>query len=312
MNKIFNNFLNLCFLFVKAFLFVFCALGTIVCTISALTNNSTMIIGVVIFGIFTYFLWKNDTHSNQKKFKIFKSTIQNNVTINEIVEPQHTQNTVTDIPYRNISVFPQSTDNLQIETTTTNSNHENTILPNGNTIVEQQQLDYQIAQGNYPIGTPFYLGMRIVSNTIPAQENYHILNENEQLFFKHFYDQLIAANLSPSSIKLTRMSNGEFNVDYVGVCYVGKINLYILPSIYAVIKTGNQRATKIFDSKEKAEEFIFGKENYNIQVRTPKPEIFMQYLRGQTTIKNLHDISLTQCIELIPYWIRYIKYCKRN
>ena len=311
MNKIFNDLLNLCFRFIGTFLFISCAFITIVFIFSAITEKPTMIIGAIIFGIFTYFLWKNDIHSNSKKLKIFKSTIQNKVTTNEIVEPQHTQNVVTNIQNQSVSVFSQSTDNVHRKTTAS-TNHENTMFPNGNTIVEQQQLDYQITQGNYPIGTPSYLGMRIISNTIPAQENYYILNENEQLFFKNFCDQLIVANLSPSNIKLTRLSNGGFNVDYIGVCYVGKINLYILPTTYAVIKTGNQRATKVFNSKEKAEEFIFGKEKYNIQVRTPKPEIFMQYLCGQTTIKNLHDISLTQCIELIPYWIRYIKYCKRN
>ena len=157
-----------------------------------------------------------------------------------------------------------------------------------------------------------YMGMKIVPNTYPAKDGYNCLNENEKIFFQEFYQQLIAAKLSPYLIKLTRLSNGEFNVDYTTLCYVGKINLYQSPASYLAIKRGNKRATKIFHTLQEAETYISQKEEYSIEVRQPKDINSMQYLRGASTIKNLSNLSVEQCIEYIPYWIRYIKYCKRN
>lgn len=190
--------------------------------------------------------------------------------------------------------------------------YEKIILPNGNTIKEQQQFDYAIASGKYPQGTPEYLGMKIVSSTVPHQENYNLLNSMEKKFFSSFYNQITSANLSPSRIKLTRMSNGSFNVDYIGVCYVGKINLYEPPKTYAVIKNGNIRATKVFNSFQEAKEFTDSRLEYTIEERCGKKNIHMQYLRGSFSVKNLYGTSLEECIEHIPYWIRYIKYCIRN
>ena len=155
--------------------------------------------------------------------------------------------------------------------------------------------------------------MRIVSSTVPPQNNYNILNDMEAQFFHQFSEQLISANLSPSCVKLTRLSNGGFNVDYIGICYVGKINLYKPPTKYAVIKSGNRRATKVFNSLEDATEFVnLNGSEYKIQSRNKSPAIYMQYLKGQSTIRELYNVSLNECIEHIPDWIRYIKYCKRN
>ncbi len=52
--------------------------------------------------------------------------------------------------------------------------------------------------------------------------------------------------------------------------------------------------------------------SYEVEIRQPKSSNSMQYLRGFSTIKNLSALSIEQCIGYIPYWIRYIKYCKRN
>ncbi len=163
-----------------------------------------------------------------------------------------------------------------------------------------------------PVETPYYLGMKITSNTIPPQENYNVLSDMEKQFLDAFYEQLNIANLSPSRIKLTRMSNGGFSVDYLGLGYIGKINLCEPPITYAVIKKGNQRATKVFCSLIEANLFASNSSEYIVETRHKKQSIYMQYLRGFSTIKDLHDISLDECIDLIPYWIRYIKYCKRN
>lgn len=73
MNKIFNDFLNLCFRLIGTFLFISCAFITIIFIFSAVTETPTMIIGAIIFGIFTYLLWRNDTYNNPKK-KLQSST----------------------------------------------------------------------------------------------------------------------------------------------------------------------------------------------------------------------------------------------
>lgn len=154
--------------------------------------------------------------------------------------------------------------------------------------------------------------MKIVSSTVPPQNNYNILNDMEAQFFQQFSEQLISANLSPSCVKLTRLSNGGFNVDYSGICYVGKINLYKPPTKYMVIKPGNKRATKVFDLLEDANEFVSSHAEYEIQTRNTVPSLYMQYLKGLSTIKELNNTSLNECIDHIPDWIRYIKYCMRN
>ena len=208
-------------------------------------------------------------------------------------------------------LFKRNTDNHK-QYYDNNSDYNNITLPNGNTIAQQKKIDLDIAMGKYPAGTHNYLGMKIVSSTVPPNENYYILNENEKRFFLSFYNCLIESKLSPSEIKLTRMSNGEFNVDYVSICYVGKINLSSSPITFAVIKKGNNRATRVFQSLEEANSFINSRSEYLIQQRCEKHPTFMQYLRGSNTVKNLYGLTVEQCIELIPYWVRYIKYCKRN
>ena len=176
----------------------------------------------------------------------------------------------------------------------------------------QEGLKERIQQDTVTHNYPMYMNMRIVSNIMPAQENYAFLNDNEKLFFQAFYKQLINASLSPSLVTFTRMSDGGFNVDYISLCYIGKINLHQPPIKYAVIKKGNKRATKVFDTLQEAESYISQNSNYEILIRQPQKTNSMQYLRGFSTIKNLSDLSVEQCIEYIPYWIRYIRYCKRK
>lgn len=175
-----------------------------------------------------------------------------------------------------------------------------------------QYSNYNVSSKNKLGNTDNYFNMNIVSSVVPSPDNYNVLNDMETQFFVHFSEQLISAKLSPSSIKLTRLANGGFNVDYAGICYVGKINLYKPPTRYAVIKIGNKRATKVFDTAKDADGFVESNPGYEIQLRNKKQSIYMQYLKGQSTVKELTDISLNDCIDHIPDWIRYIKYCKRN
>lgn len=211
--------------------------------------------------------------------------------------------------------IPSNTTSLKENTlksgTDPKSNNSDT-LPNGKTISEQQMEDYNIAIGKYPNDTPCFLGMKIVSSTVPPQENYSFLNDDEKIFFSAFYNKLVEAKFSPELVKLTRLSDGTFDVDYISLCYVGKIRLYKDPPTYAVIKKGNKKATKVFKVKEEAEIFSTTNKDYEIQIRSVESEFYMQYLIGMTSMKELNTSSLQQCIDTLPRWINYLNYCKRN
>lgn len=136
-------------------------------------------------------------------------------------------------------------------------------------------------------------------------------SEEERTFFKSLIQQFKESGLNPKDIRLTRMSSMGFNVD-THDCYVGKINFYVAPDKFAVIKNGGKRAAKIFDTKEEADAYITEHEGYFIDIRTGENRRYMQYLKGANTVKELHNPTLEECIVTIPRWITYIKYCKRN
>lgn len=186
-----------------------------------------------------------------------------------------------------------------------------TVLANGKTIKEQQKIDFMKTQGIYPTNTPRFLDMWIFSNTVPPKENYAVLSNNEESFFYCFHALLLKASLNPASIQLTRLSSGTFNVDYVKLCYVGKINLYQSSPTYAVIKSGSKKATKVFSSNDEAKRYIAGKQNYTIETRCGKTAFYMQYEDNNST-KELWDLTLEQYISYIPYWIRHIKKCLKE
>lgn len=96
----------------------------------------------------------------------------------------------------------------------------------------------------------------------------HSLSNEERIFFTAFSEALTVNKLKPAQLRLNRLSNKTFSVEYAPVCYVGKIKL-----------TGSS--------------------------------FYMQYSIGLTSHKELIGATLEECIETIPRWIRYIKYCKR-
>ena len=135
----------------------------------------------------------------------------------------------------------------------------------------------------------------------------------ERLFFKSLIDLCIANSLNPYEIQLTRLSDKTFNV-YTNDGYIGKINLYTFPDKYTVVKQGGKKAIRIFNSKRRAERFI--KENNNesiweIKIKKGKRKFHMQYLIGMYSIKHVHEPTLEECISLLPFWIKHMKYCKR-
>lgn len=227
-----------------------------------------------------------------------------------------TTESITDLSNLPSNDMPSETITVDVQGDTFLSSQDeaylNTLLPNGKTIREQQQIDFQLHMGIYPSGTPSFCGMKIVSNTIPPMENFHVLNEDEQKFFRYFHAELVKNKFKPELIKLSRLSNGCFNVDYIGLCYIGKINLFQPPITYSVKKEGNKRATKTFSSLSEAEEFIQGKNDYSIIPCQENYSFFIQYTQGSRDAKNIRVTSVEECIMYIPYWIRYLKYCKRN
>lgn len=161
------------------------------------------------------------------------------------------------------------------------------------------------------------LGFNIKSNTIPENDNYALLNDNEYKFLKEFKKALEKENMCSSQIILTRLGDKTFNVD-CAYCYIGKIRLIenYMPDTYAVIKSGASRASKIFYSISEAEDYIKTHcENiYHIEIRKgfENNSFYMHYFIGSyDKLHEIHSENLQDYIDTIPRWIRYIKYCKR-
>ncbi len=167
-------------------------------------------------------------------------------------------------------------------------------------------------QKRYPPSSAYFLKMKIVSSNFPPREGYEILSDDEKKFFTVLYEKLIAAKYKPEEIKLTRLGDGTFNVDYVSLCYIGKICLYTPLPTYAVIKKGNSKATKIFAELDQAQAFAAKDCMYEIQTRTAPQNTYMQYLIDDITVKHLYHPSLQQCIDCIPKWIQYLNHCKHQ
>ena len=47
----------------------------------------------------------------------------------------------------------------------------------------------------------------------------------ENIFFQNVYSKFTEAKLKPNLIKVSRLASGIFNVDYIGVCYIGKVQI---------------------------------------------------------------------------------------
>lgn len=149
----------------------------------------------------------------------------------------------------------------------------------------------------------------IRSNVFPEPIGFRLLNQDEEMFLCEFERKLIEAKINPSNIVLTRLSSGVFNVDHVN-CYVGKIGLRseIVPDKYAVWRNGGKRALRVFESKKDAEQYKQDKNADTIEFRKGYVEAFyMQYFLDLDTVKEIRTLNAQDCIDAIPFWIRYIK-----
>ena len=65
------------------------------------------------------------------------------------------------------------------------------------------------------------------------------------------------------------------------------------------------------DEKD-AKEFAKRNPDYFIETRKPIESTYMQYSIGLLNKKDVSGFDVDTYIDLIPYWIRYINYCKRH
>lgn len=157
-------------------------------------------------------------------------------------------------------------------------------------------------------------GYFIKSSVDPPHDGYNILTPNEVKFLTALEKSLKEINLSSRDITLTRLGDGTFNVD-APFCYVGKIRLdhNVTHEKYAVKKQGATRALRVFTSEQAAKEYLATGKGDFIETRTPnKTPFYMQYLIGLYNVKELYTEDVDECVDTIPRWIKYIKYCKRT
>ena len=140
----------------------------------------------------------------------------------------------------------------------------------------------------------------------------HDLSEMEKEFFSALVLALEENKLNPALLRLERIGGGTINVSYVPLCFVGKINLRIIPDKYAVMKEGHRRALRVFGTIEEANTYMSEKGGDRVEVRPGENRHYMQYSRGLQSIKHLNNPTLQECIDTIPRWIAFIKYCKRT
>ena len=143
----------------------------------------------------------------------------------------------------------------------------------------------------------------------------HDLTSDEIVFFEELLKEMKKSGFDPAFLKLHRLSSRTFNVDYAPLCHVGKINLspFCVPDRYAVIKEGAKRALKVFDQKQDAISFQNAHKDTIIQLRPGiQGGTFMQCLAGEGEIKRMINPSLQECINAIPQWIKYLRYCEKQ
>lgn len=187
---------------------------------------------------------------------------------------------------------------------------------------EIQELNYDAVQLK-PINTA------ITKSSLSKSENEILFkyfscedfSDLEAQFMIHLHKAIVNSNLNPYGIKLHRLSNGTFNVNYSdshGGCYVGKIDLSsytAVPDKYAVMKNGQKRAKRVLDSEEEAKAYMEQYGGDYIELRQGYPaQYFMQYLSGKDgcTVHIIESSNFQDYIDGISHWIKYIKKCQKS
>jgi hypothetical protein len=135
------------------------------------------------------------------------------------------------------------------------------------------------------------------------------MNDDEIYFFEQL---LLKSKKLPGAFKLDRLSSKTFNVFYEST-YLGKVHLWKEPVSFAVIRNGAKRATKVFTTREEATVYSGSRTNkYTIETREPTNDKYIQYIVGLSDAKTIFCKDVEKCVSLIPKWLSYIKYCKKD
>lgn len=142
---------------------------------------------------------------------------------------------------------------------------------------------------------------------------HEVLNNTEIIFFNALSEKLLESKLNPGYIALERMGSGALAVRYYGI-YVGKIFLAEKDTVcsYRVMKIGNTRASRVFNNRKAAENYIQGKTDYYIDEKKTYISSWMQCPVNDYKITDMHNIDVNTAINTIPKWIKYIKRSMRN
>lgn len=122
----------------------------------------------------------------------------------------------------------------------------------------------------------------------------------------------------PGEIKYTKSSGGHFSIYYddnSSGCYVGKVEITELIKKISLIKEGNTRVTKVFTSLNEANNYINRHPNFKYQIKniSTQKDSFIQYLTDlDSPAKYIYSNNLQTLILYIPFWIKYIKKCRRD
>lgn len=135
------------------------------------------------------------------------------------------------------------------------------------------------------------------------------MNENEITFFNELLKQ--SSHLS-GAFNIERTGCNDFKVFYEDI-FLGRINLWQTPDVFAVVKKSAKRATKLFDNKQDAESFAAQKGfSYVVTTRKGISACNMMYLSGLHNVIHLKNPSLEKCIKAIPKWLKYINYAEKQ
>ena len=81
---------------------------------------------------------------------------------------------------------------------------------------------------------------------------------------------------------------------------------------YRVMKIGKTRASRVFDNRRAAENYIQGKTDYYIEEHKTHISCWMQCPIGDYDVANMDNIDVNTAIYTIPKWIKYIKRSLRD
>lgn len=250
----------------------------------------------IIYGI--GYIKKTSTLSKATNFEVFASDLMHTQNIGTA---KQTDGHVALEPIHN--TISQQVENSNV----TYIQSENTILRADGKSISDEEVPYLIEtnyQRLFSAENDYKAGKRNLFT-----DNY--LSKEEEIFFKCVHDEFSKAGLKPNLLKITRLSSGVLNVDYISGGYLGKVQISKKPEQFRVLRANAKKASRVFKTQLEAEEYINNKSDYIIDHIESRTIYFMQYFIGQKVHSDYVN-SLQELIDLIPRWIKYIRYMKRN